>query len=97
MSGAFIVDDAADMLDTDEFAEAATIGASTVNGIFDNGFGLGLDYAAGTKPTFLCRTTDLPTVTIGTTTATIDGDTYTIVGRQPDGHGLETLVLEATS
>jgi hypothetical protein len=89
-----MTEDLDEFLDTDDFAVPGTIGASTVNGIFDNGYGEALDYAAGTKPTFLCKTADLPSITEGTTTVTIGGTAYVIAKRQPDGHGLETLVLE---
>lgn len=87
--------DPAELLDTDDFAVAATIGASTVNGIFDNGYGESFNLVSGSKPTFLCAAADLPSLTLGTTTATIDGTAYKIVETQPDGHGLTTLVLEA--
>ena len=89
-----IAEDLDAFLDTDDFAVPGTIGASTVNGIFDNGYAAALQFAAGTKPTFLCKTADLPTVTLGTTTITINGTSYVIQEREPDGYGLETLVLE---
>jgi len=73
----------------------ATIGASSVDGVFDNGHALALDVAAGTRPSFLCNEDDLPALTLGTTTAVINSTTYTIVEREPDGMGLTTLVLEA--
>lgn len=78
-----------------DFAVTATVGASTVTGLFDNGYGEALDYAAGSKPSFMCVEDDLPAMTLGTTTATIGGTTYTIVETKPDGFGLATLVLEA--
>ena len=81
-------------LDTGDFAEAATIGAATVNGILFDGYGQALEYASGSKPSFLCKVADLPTITLGTTTAVIGGTTYTIVENQPDGHGLTTLIME---
>lgn len=83
-----------DFLNTDEFATAALVGASAVNGIFDNGYAEAFGIAAGTKPTFLCKVADLPALTLGTTTAVIGGVTYTIVENQPDGLGLTTLTLE---
>lgn len=88
--------DPAELLDTDDFAVAATIGASTVNGIFDRPYGETFDLVAGSKPTFLCAESDLPSLTLGTSTAVINGDTWLIVERQPDGHGLVTLVLEGS-
>lgn len=85
-----------DFLNTDEFATAATIGASTVNGIFDHGYAEAFGIVGGTKPTFLCKVADLPTLTLGTTTAVIGGVTYTVAETQPDGLGLTLLMLEAT-
>lgn len=85
-----------EFLDTTEFATAATIGASTVNGIFDKGYAESFGIVGGSKPTLLCKVADLPTVTLGTTTAVIGGVTYTITETQPDGLGLTSLVLEAT-
>ena len=88
--------DTDELMDTEDFAVEATIGATTINGIFDNGYSEALDAAyAGAAPTFLCATADLPAITRGTTQITLDGETYTIVERKPDGHGLETLVLES--
>lgn len=84
-------------LDTDDFAVAATVGASTVNGVFDNGHAEVLEHYAGTKPTFLCTEDSLPALTLGVSTIVISSTTYLIVGRMPDGFGLVTLVLEAGS
>ena len=78
-----------------DFAVSATVGASTVSGLFDNGYGEAFEYSSGRTPTFLCKAADLPSLTLGTTTAVIGGVTYTIVETKPDGFGLTTLVLEA--
>lgn len=83
-----------EFFNTDEFAVEATIGTTAVKGIFDNAYAGALEYAAGTKPVFLCNSADLPAITLGTTTLAIGAATYTIVGREPDGHGLVSLVLE---
>lgn len=85
----------ADFLDTDDFAITATVGASSVDGIFNNGYAESFGVVAGSQPTFLCKVSDLPAITLGTTTAVINSTTYTIVEKQPDGFGLTTLVLEA--
>ena len=78
-----------------DFATDATIAASSVKGLFDNGYAEALAPAAGSAPTFLCKVPDLPSITLGTTTISIDGDSYTIVENKPDGFGLTTLVLES--
>lgn len=84
----------ADFLSTNEFAVAATIGASTVNGLLDKPTANALDYAAGRRITFICAAADLPAFTLGTTTLTIGSTTYTIVNDDDDGFGLTTLTLE---
>lgn len=83
-----------DFIATADFAITATIGASSVAGIFDNGYGVAMEFAAGSKPSLICQVADLPAITLGTTACVIDGNTYTIVENQPDGFGLTTLVLE---
>ena len=89
------VETLADFLDTDDFAITATIGASSVDGIFNNGYEESFGMAAGSKPSFLCKVADLPALTLGTTTAVINSITYTVQENQPDGFGLTTLMLEA--
>lgn len=91
-----IAEDSATFFNTADHGIEATIGAATVAGLFDNGYAEAFGIAAGSKPTFLCAVADLPALTLGTTTAVIDGTTYTIVESQPEGHGLTLLVLEAT-
>jgi hypothetical protein len=78
-----------------DFAVTATVGASSLVGMFDNGYGEAFEFSSGRTPTFLCVAANLPTLTLGTTTAVIGGITYTIVETKPDGFGLTTLVLEA--
>jgi len=89
-------EDLSEFLDeTHGFAVSATIGASSVSGIFDNayfGADLGVD-VAGSQPRFMCKVADLPSITVGTTTAEIESVTYTIVDDQPDGHGMTVLIL----
>ncbi len=78
------------------FAVVATIGAASVNGVFDDAY-FGVDTngieVAGSQPRFLCAVASLPTITLGTTTAVINSTTYTIVETQPDGTGLTALIL----
>jgi hypothetical protein len=89
-------EDLTQFFDTDDFGVAATIGATTVNGIFENQF-LGVPgeaAVAASTPTFTCQTSALPAITRGSTQATISAVTYTIVGVHPDGTGVTLLVLE---
>ena len=75
---------------------SATIGASSVEGVFVTEYAEALDVAAGSKPVFHCVASALPSITLGTTTAVINSTTYTIVESHPDGTGMTLLVLEAT-
>jgi uncharacterized membrane protein len=87
------VESAADralFVDADEFGIAATIGVTTVNGIFDREYIEALGYSS-VKPIFLCLATE--TTTVGST-ITIDGDAYTIQNVEPDGTGFKLLILE---
>lgn len=70
---------------------AATIGGRAVYGVYDHPFGEVLG-AATEAPTFLCREADAR-VDTGDTIA-VRGIPYTIRGREPDGTGLVTLILE---
>lgn len=90
-------DDRAIFLAVDDFGVAATIGGSTVNGIFDNeyievetGAGVGVSLQ---QPRFTCRSADVLAVVEGTS-ATISGVSYTVRIVQPDGTGMTELILE---
>ncbi len=76
--------------------DTATIGATSVNGIFDDNY-FGVDSngveITGSQPRFSCAVASLPAITLGTTTAVINSVTYTIVEIQPDGTGLTSLIL----
>lgn len=85
-----LTEDLAIMLSTDDFGEAATIGASTVNGIFDDGLG---DETDPREPRFTCSEADVPGALDHGGTVTIGGVGYWLEGWRPDGHGLVTMVL----
>jgi len=89
-----VADDLDVFLNTDEFADEATIGGETVNGIFDNEHTEVLD-VSGTHPAFTCKTSDVSGVSQGDT-VTINGTGYRVVSIKPDGTGMTTLVLEET-
>ncbi len=73
----------------------ATIGATTVTGIFDDGYAEAFGMAAGSKPTFTCNSSALPAITLGTTEITVNATDYTIVEMQDEASGITTLMLEA--
>jgi hypothetical protein len=73
----------------------ATIGITTVSGIFDAPSNNALnDFVTGNSPTFLAQSSTLPAITIGITTLTMAVTVYTIAEVRPDGAGMTTLVLE---
>lgn len=80
------------MLDTDEFAVAATIGAGTVDGIFDNAF-VSVEGIEGTHPIFLCEASEVSSV-VHDNTVVIGAVTYKVKGIEPDGTGMTMLILE---
>lgn len=70
-------------------------GASTVSisGVFDKGFEE-TNEVEGSNPQFLAKTDDVPNAIHGNT-LTISGVAYSVVGVQPDGLSITTLMLEA--
>lgn len=89
--------DRASFFDTDEFADAAVLGAGTrnqtsVNGLFDNEYIESVSVSSLT-PTFLCRTSDLTNIKTGYKLTVNDTD-YVIRDPQQDGTGLTLLILE---
>lgn len=86
-------------LRTDDFAVAATYdGATTVNGLFDNGHADAFAgvAVAGSSPSFVCKAADVAADPRGKTLL-IGSATYTIREFQPDlTGGLVTLILEAS-
>jgi hypothetical protein len=81
------------MLSTDDFGTAATIGASTVYGIFDDEHEAIFDGDVGTTaPQFTCRTADVASVVRGTSVV-INSITYKVTALEPDGTGMTVLIL----
>lgn len=80
----------------DEMGETATIGATSIDGIFNSEYvetvinGVPV---AGEKPVFGCAESDLPSYTNGTEIV-IKATTYKIRNWQPDSTGWITLILE---
>ncbi len=73
----------------DYFDGANTI---TISGVFDKGFEETAE-VEGSNPQFTANTDDVPNVIHGHT-LTISGTTYNVVGLQPDGLSITTLMLE---
>ena len=83
-----------------DFGVTATISYKAVTGIFDNEFypvDMGGIEVESNQPVFACRTADLPSITIGTTTCTIDSVAYVILSNHPDGTGMTSLRLREPS
>lgn len=96
MPATWITADLDDMLQTDEFAYAATFKSATINVIFDRQY---LAVNAGgeiqvesSEPVALCKATDVSTAVQGDT-ITIDSVAYTIVEVEPDFTGTTNLRL----
>lgn len=78
--------------DTSDFAITATVGGSSVNGILDSEFVEVGDVEAA-RPVFMCASSDVPSVTHGTTVVA-SGTTYKVIGIEPDGTGITQLYLQ---
>lgn len=70
----------------------AKINGKDVLGLFDNGFAEGLG-VAGTDPFFTCAAADVDANPVGQSFV-LNGVTYEITQRRPDGRGMVTLDLE---
>lgn len=97
------VESASDRLnffDDDDFGVSAKVGAKVLYGILENEYYAvdvgGFDVESN-QPRFTCRTADLPTITLGTTTCTISTTAYVIVSNEPDGTGISVLRLREPS
>lgn len=89
-----ILTDLDTMIDTDDFAVSATLGAATIRVIFDNAYAEDLEIT-GTNPIATCKASDVATASRGDT-ITISGTDYTIQNIQPDGTGETLLILDET-
>ncbi len=87
------VEDITAFLATEEFATLATIGATTVPGIFDDAYQDVLGIVPGSQMIFLCATASVASVAVGDS-VTIDSTAYRIAEIQPDGTGMTRLLLK---
>ena len=85
-------EDLSEFLDSTEMADNATIGASTIAGIFDNQF-VEVHGIEGVRPVFVCAEADVSSIAHGDA-LTIKTVSYKVAGVQPDGTGLTSLILE---
>lgn len=96
--------DRAIFLNSDEFGDSAVYtkaagGSATFTGIFDAphiAVDIGEISISDRRPTFLCRTSDIPSGAAGGDagdTLMVDGTTYRVVDLEPDGQGMTRIVL----
>ena len=79
--------------ETSDFAEVAMLGATPINGIFDNGYGIAMG-VAGSTPTFTCKSSDAMGLSPGTSTLTIRSSSYLVIEVEADGTGVTTVRLQ---
>lgn len=80
-----------------EFSVPVTLpGGSVVQGIFDNGYapaGVGSAGLASSQPALTLPSADVPANPVGQQIL-VDGVSYVIATREPDGTGVDVLGLE---
>ena len=79
--------------DADELADTATVGSSSIYGIFNREF-VEVQNVEGYYPTFLLSDTDAASITKNSTVLTISSVNYTAISKRPDGTGTTLLILE---
>lgn len=85
-------EDLSEFFDSSELSEAATIGVSTVHGIMETQF-VEVNGIEGVRPVFTCAANQVEKM-VYKQTIEVAGITYKVAGRQPDGTGLISLILE---
>lgn len=83
-------EDLSAFFDTDDFAIAATVGATTVNVIFDREYIDAVGRVSSANPVALAKASDAAAA-VGAT-ITISGTAYTIRDRQPQDDGAVVLL-----
>lgn len=79
--------------DSDGIADSATVGGSSVSGIFSREF-VEVQNVEGYYPTFLLSDSDAASITKNSTVLTINSANYMAISKRPDGTGTTLLVLE---
>lgn len=88
-----LTEDISLFFNTADFAVAATYnGTKTVNGILGKAY-ITVNEVESTAPSFTCVASDMPNAKHGDTLV-MNSTIYKVVGVQPDGTGIMTLVLE---
>ena len=83
-------EDLSAFFDTDDFAIAATVGATTVPVIFDAAYLRALDIVSTVNPVALAQASD--TAAAVGATIVINGTSYTIRNREPQDDGAVVLL-----
>lgn len=85
-------EDFTEFFDTGDFAVTATVGGSSVNGIFDYEY-VEVNDIAGEAPVLMLSTADAGSAAYGTA-CVVNSTNYLIRVRKDDGVGVTTLILE---
>jgi len=87
-----MIEDLSEFFDTDELADRADTGATSIAGIFSQEYvdALGVE---SFHPVFLAQTAEVKDLAHGHSLE-INQKRYKIAGKQPDGFGLTNLILE---
>ena len=85
-------EDHSEFFDASEFADKANIAGALVNGILAREFNedLGVE---GTSILFTCATAEVINVAFGDALV-VNGTTYKVIQKRPDGTGMTDLMLE---
>lgn len=75
-------EDITDFLDTDEFADVATVAGSVVNGIFESVY-IEVNGVDSLRPTFYCGLSDVA-LAVQNDAVVVNGDSYTVLDIQPE-------------
>ena len=81
--------------DTDGIGDSATVGSSSIDGVFDADY-VTIGSVEGYYPTFLCSDASAALITKNSTVITIKSITYTAISKRPDNTGLTLLILKKT-
>lgn len=88
-----LMEDLSLFFSTAEFAVAATYnGSEVVNGILGKAY-VAINDVESAAPSFTCSAADVPQAVHGDSLV-VNSITYKVVGVQPDGTGIVTLILE---
>ncbi|MBU0752367.1 MAG: hypothetical protein KJ787_13925 [Gammaproteobacteria bacterium] len=78
---------------TADFGVAATVGAVSLTGIFNNAYQDAFGLVAGSSPVLLVVSAAAPSAAVGDS-VTVGSTSYTIARVEPDGTGITRLLLQ---